>query len=104
MTLLFLEDVVVLPRVLGGLLILVLLLVVKVVAEVVVHKQAIIFLLLLIGKSCGVEDDIRLLLNGLQDDLFIFLIVFEGRLDRPVEEVRLRWLWLESCLFGSLFN
>ena len=96
MTLLFLEDVVVLPRVLGGLLILVLLLVVKVVAEVVVHKQAIIFLLLLGGESRGVEDDVSLLLNGLQDDLLFLIIVFEGRLDGLVKEVRLRWLWLDS--------
>ena len=105
LALFFLEDVVVLaPRVLGGLLVLVLLLVVEVVAEVVVDKQAIVFLLLLGGESRGVEDYIWLLLNGLQDDLLVFLIVFEGRLDRPVEEVWLRWLWLDSCLFGLLFN
>lgn len=77
------------PGVLGGILFLVLLLVVKVVAEVVVHKQAIIFLLLLGGESRGVEDDVRLLLNGLQDNLLVLIIIFEGRLDRPVEEVRL---------------
>jgi hypothetical protein len=105
LALLFLEDVVVLaPGVLGGLLVLVLLLVVKVVAEVVVHKQAIVFLLLLCGESRGVEHHVWLLLNGLQDDLLVFLIVVEGRFDRPVEEVRLCWLWLDSCLFGLLFN
>ena len=92
--LLFFEDVVVLPRVFGGLLILILLLVVKVIAEVIVYKQAIVFLLLLVvADGCGVEDDIRLLLDGFQDDLLVLIVVFEGRLDRPIEEIC--WLcWL----------
>ena len=95
---LFLEYVVVLPSVLRGLLVLVLLLVAKVIAEVIVYKQAIVFLLLLVVvvDSGRVEYDIRLLLNWLEYDLFV-LIIFEGRLDRPIVGVWLCWFWLDSC-------
>ena len=90
----------VLPSVFRGLIVLILLLVVKVIAEVVVYKQAIVLLLLLVVDSGRVECDIRLLLNRFQDDLLVVIIVFEGRLDRPIEKVCLRWFRLDKCLDG----